>query len=102
MRHMLRHTAPQAHKQPVWTAGATDTLHRDHPWGLDQKHVVRTHLQSLPGAPHRHPRQGAPPMEKHGMVFPVVMYGYESWTIKKAEPLGIDAFELWPQKLFEA
>ena len=29
------------------------------------------------------------------MVFPVVMYGCESWTIKKAEPQGIDAFELW-------
>ena len=29
------------------------------------------------------------------MVFPVVMYGYESWTIKKAEGQGIDAFELW-------
>ena len=29
------------------------------------------------------------------MVFPVVMYGYESWTIKKAEHLRIDAFELW-------
>ena len=29
------------------------------------------------------------------MVFPVVMYGYESWTIKKAECLRIDAFELW-------
>ena len=29
------------------------------------------------------------------MVFPVVMYGCESWTIKKAEPLRIDAFELW-------
>ena len=29
------------------------------------------------------------------MVFPVVMYGYESWTIKKAERRGIDAFELW-------
>ena len=29
------------------------------------------------------------------MVFPVVMYGYESWTIKKAEHQGIDAFELW-------
>ena len=28
------------------------------------------------------------------MVFPVVMYGYESWTIKKAEPRRIDAFEL--------
>ena len=29
------------------------------------------------------------------MVFPVIMYGYESWTIKKAEHRGIDAFELW-------
>ena len=29
------------------------------------------------------------------MVFPVVMYGCESWTIKKAERVRIDAFELW-------
>ena len=29
------------------------------------------------------------------MVFPVVMYGCESWTIKKAESRRIDAFELW-------
>ena len=29
------------------------------------------------------------------MVFPVVMYGYESWAIKKAEHRSIDAFELW-------
>ena len=29
------------------------------------------------------------------MIFPVVMYGYESWTIKKAEHQRIDAFELW-------
>ena len=29
------------------------------------------------------------------MVFPVVMYGCESWTIKKAECQKIDAFELW-------
>ena len=29
------------------------------------------------------------------MVFPVVMYGCESWTIKKAECIRIDAFELW-------
>ena len=29
------------------------------------------------------------------MVFPVVMYGYESWTIKKAEPQRIDAFKSW-------
>ena len=29
------------------------------------------------------------------MVFPVVMYGFESWTIKKAEHQRINAFELW-------
>ena len=29
------------------------------------------------------------------MVFPVVMYGCESWTIKKAERRRVDAFELW-------
>ena len=29
------------------------------------------------------------------MVFPMVMFGYESWTIKKAEHRRIDAFELW-------
>ena len=29
------------------------------------------------------------------MVFPVVMYGCESWTVKKAEDRKIDAFELW-------
>ena len=29
------------------------------------------------------------------MVFPVVMYGYKSWTVKKAERWRIDAFELW-------
>ena len=30
-----------------------------------------------------------------GFGFPVVMYGCESWTVKKAEPRRIDAFELW-------
>ena len=29
------------------------------------------------------------------MVFPVVMYGCESWTLNKVEPLRIDGFELW-------
>ena len=29
------------------------------------------------------------------MVFPVVMYGYKSWTIKRAERRRIDVFELW-------
>ena len=30
-----------------------------------------------------------------GMVFPIAIYGCESWTIKKGEGLRIDAFELW-------
>ena len=34
------------------------------------------------------------------MVFPVVMYGYESWTMKKAECQRIDAFELWCWRRF--
>ena len=34
-------------------------------------------------------------MPNKAMVFPVVMYGCESWTIKKAEHRRIDAFELW-------
>ena len=34
------------------------------------------------------------------MVFPVVMYGCETWTIKKAEPQRIDAFELWYWRRF--
>ena len=34
------------------------------------------------------------------MVFPVVMYGCESWTIKKAEHWWIDAFELWCWRRF--
>ena len=33
--------------------------------------------------------------QSYGFFFPVVMYGYESWTIKKAEHQRIDAFELW-------
>ena len=36
------------------------------------------------------------------MVFPVVMYGCESWTVKKAEHQRIDAFELWCWKTLES
>ena len=36
------------------------------------------------------------------MVFPVVMYGCESWTIKKAECQRTDAFELWLEKTLES
>ena len=37
-----------------------------------------------------------------GMVFPVVMYGCESWTIKKAECRRIDTFELWYWRRLES
>ena len=43
------------------------------------------------------------PMNVHvvkAMVFPVVMYGSESWTIRKAECQRIDAFELWHWRKF--
>ena len=36
------------------------------------------------------------------VVFPVVMYGCESWTIEKAEHRGIDAFELWCWRRLES
>ena len=36
------------------------------------------------------------------MLFPVVMYGRESWTIKKAECPRIGAFELWCEKTLES
>ena len=36
------------------------------------------------------------------MIFPVVMYRYESWTIKKAEHQRIDAFELWCWRRLES
>ena len=36
------------------------------------------------------------------MVFPVVMYGCESWTVKKAERQRIDAFELWCWRILKS
>ena len=45
------------------------------------------------------------PTEVHlvkAMVFPVVMYGCESWTVKKAEHRRIDAFELWCWRTLES
>ena len=54
---------------------------------------VMTHLDSILKS-----RDITLPTKVHlvkAMVFPVVMYGCESWTIKKAECRRIDAFELW-------
>ena len=41
------------------------------------------------------PTTNAKEAEIKAMFFPVVMYGCESWTVKKAEHQKIDAFELW-------
>ena len=41
------------------------------------------------------PSKGPSKTKVEAMVFPVVMYGCESWTIKKAECQQINAFELW-------
>ena len=38
----------------------------------------------------------------NAMVFPLVMYGFESWTVKKSEHLKIDAFELWYWRRLES
>ena len=54
---------------------------------------VMTHLDSILKS-----RDITLPTKVHlvkAMVFPVVMYGCESWTVKKAERRRIDAFELW-------
>ena len=54
---------------------------------------VMTNLDSILNS-----RDNTLPTKVHlgkAMVFPVVTYGCESWTIKKVECRGIDAFELW-------
>ena len=42
-----------------------------------------------------HRREEGTPRSNQKMVFPVVMYGCESWTMKKGERQRIDSFELW-------
>ena len=61
-----------------------------HPKGLDSK--LKSRDITLPAKVHL----------VTAMVFPVVMYGCESWTRKKAEHQRIDAFELWCWKILES
>ena len=53
--------------------------------------ILLTHL--INSTPQNH--QATQEWGHYTPFFPVVMYGYESWTIKKAECLRIDAFQLW-------
>ena len=65
--------------------------------GSSEKFPYKTHFTGVPSCDC--------PLDLHrittwcpsikAMVFPVVMYGYESWTVKKAEHRRINAFELW-------
>ena len=56
-----------------------------------------TNLDSILKKSHYFVNKGPP---SQGYIFPVVMYGCESWTVKKAECRRIDAFELWCWKRF--
>ena len=58
---------------PVWVLGSSYRINLD---SILKSRDIRVHLVKA-------------------MVFPVVMYGCESWTVKKAEHRKIDAFELW-------
>ena len=60
--------------------------------GFDSKHELKSRDITLPTKVHL----------VKAMVFPVVMYGCESWTIKKAECRRIDAFELWYEKTLQS
>ena len=82
---------------PQWPHGLQPTK-LPHPWDLPGKNTgvgchcllwVRQHIKQQ-----RHYFANKVHLVK-AMVFPVVMYGFESWTIKKAECQRIDAFELW-------
>ena len=68
----------------------TASMKSEHPWFLEEKiWQSRQHVKS---------RAITLPTQVHlvrAMVFPVVTYGCESWTIKKAECRRIDAFKLW-------
>ena len=77
-----------------WDQHIHTTIYKiDDPWkkSYDQ---LRQHIKS---------RDITLPTKVHqvkAMVFPVVMYGCESWTVKKAEHQRIDAFELWCWRRF--
>ena len=89
-----------------WDNGNSDRLyflglHNHCRWWLQPRNQkMLTHWKKSYGKPRQYikSRDITLPIKVHlvkAMVFPVVMYGFESWTIKKAEHQRIDAFELW-------
>ena len=77
----------------AWCTAVYEVARFGHDWATFLGRKVMTNLDSIFKS-----RDITLPSKVHlvkAMVFPVVMYGCESWTIKKAECRRIDAFELW-------
>ena len=73
--------------KPAWTSGSSRFMYCwSLAWRIDQP---RQHIKKQ-----RHYFANKGPSSQ-GCGFPVVMYGWKSWTVKKAERRRIDAFELW-------
>ena len=69
----------------------------------DCSHEIKTHsLKEIYDQPRQHIKKQRHYFANKGpsVVFPVVMYGCESWNMKKAERQRIDAFELWCWRRF--
>ena len=73
-------------------------------YGVANSDLLQDDLHHIPRLPGLMPvtlsRQLTKVCRVKAMVFPVVMYGCESWTIKKAEHQRIDAFKLWCWRRF--
>ena len=82
-------TSQEGNLRGVWSAGSTPA-HWLVPWSGSWKAALTRELEGHTATKVRLVK---------AMVFPEVIYGYESWTVKKAEPWRIDAFELWCWRL---
>ena len=78
-------TSQEGNLRGVWSAGSTPA-HWLVPWSGSWKAALTRELEGHTATKVRLVK---------AIVFPVVMYGCESWTVKKAERWRIDAFELW-------
>ena len=76
-----------------WLIEMGFSIWKNFPWAFDYCYNIMTNLDSIFIS-----RDITLPTKVHlvkAMIFPVVMYGCESWTVKKAEHQRIDASELW-------
>ena len=76
-----------------WSTPGFPVLHHLPEFAQTHVHWVSDTIQ--PSHPLSSPSPPSLSLSKHLLVFPVVMYGCENWTIKKTECRRIDAFKLW-------